>query len=144
MCWSSYSSDLFYMGTTMTTCPICNKSHDKASRELDACVAKAMGWTDIKPLGTKPLGYKGQIWVGIDPQRKDTHPVPMPHYSTDIRDAMELWKDGWHLTQRGSNHIGGMDGYWVIKTISPMATHEISIAETPALAICHAFLMKEG
>lgn len=75
----------------MNECKSCNEplSGHKIGRRLDVCVARAMGWTEIQ-LGRGTLN----TWTGIPPS--GSHWRGIPHYSTDIRDAMEALQNKKH------------------------------------------------
>ncbi len=137
----------------MTTplCRICTNSlADHSLQELDTCVAKAKGWTSIRPLGIKPLKQKYYALVGIDPKRKDIHPVPVPHYSKDMDIAIELWDNSYQnrwvieKTFYGDGKI--RYNIWNYKHYlgDKQIASAISSSSELSVAICYAYLTEKG
>ncbi len=122
---------------TPPLCKVCLKPLDEhEDREFDVCVAKALGWKEIRPYAIINRG-----WYGIN---LSGNLQVVPHYSTDIRDATPLWKDDWVLEKvsYGDNEtrikVWNKRDYLGFKQIaSPLA-----IAETLEVALCHATLIE--
>lgn len=87
--WSYLSSLEIQMTTTK---PITAENYP-AGRELDVCVAKAKGWSDVKltPIArSKRITKTVTVWTGFPPTSKSRKVVP--RFSTDDSVAIKaLW-----------------------------------------------------
>ena len=136
----------------MTTCPYCRKkiSEHEAGRELDVCVAEAKGKKVFcfKPAYNKEYDNYFNDRVSYTKEENRTPYIEdsceeVPHYSTDIRDAMELLPRDANFSKRKlfadtlakviatrmpelTEH-DRLDGYWALYHLT-------------ALDICHAYL----
>ncbi len=117
----------------MTTplCKVCTKPlAEHEPEDLNVCVAKDKG----HKVETKIQHYD---YRGESPKLKYMYQIvgnfgikPLAHYSTDIRDAMPLWKDSW--TVRKINNR-----YFIWRADTPLAE-----ADELATALCHATLIE--
>ena len=122
------------------TCQFCNESIEEheAGRETDLCIAKMLklknaGYHRLqsKLIGTD-LGYSY-----VYENAKGSY-VDIPHYSTDMNKAIELWDDYWKLEKY-------TDGWFICEDEEYGGAKTCGQGETPMLAICRAFIKsKEG
>lgn len=109
----------------------------EAGRELDRLIAERLGWTETSEHYLDP-----NVLVGKHPKETGHawFPLAVPRYSTDLNAAMALLPtadgDIWSLHY---GHYG--DPYTVaISRIKVAAPEYLGDANTPALAICRAWL----
>lgn len=113
----------------------------EAGRELDRLIAERLGWTRFDTMPTVLVEHDNHIDIEtLMGWKNDFYYLVVPHYSTDLNAAMTLLPtadgDIWSL------HYGDYgDPYTVaISRIKVAAPEYLGDANTPALAICRAWL----
>lgn len=124
-------------------------SHE-VGRELDKCVAEALGWTSFEIYRSGAILSdieEFKVLVGINPFKRGTKEEEVPRFS-------ESWAAHGGLI--GEFHKGGYrlsvteytDGWYVTFVESPEkfinTPHQVSQVETLQHAICLAFLVWKG
>lgn len=109
------------------------------SRQLDALVAQARGWVK----GRDELNQY-DIWTA--PNGRCYYDITLPHYSTDIAEAMGLVDE---LVATGLNvelHWRGGGVSCSVEEGDEVTAHYIAVADAPtaSAAICLAYLKAKG
>lgn len=111
------------------------------NREIDAKVAEAMGWTNVR----RDTGdISSDFWRDKDPKSVYERSL-IPHFSQRIDDAWEIVE--WMRGQLWSARLDiGISSTWVAFDRSPHGDgdHYQAIAPTAPLGICLAFLKAQG
>jgi hypothetical protein len=114
----------------------------KPGRELDAEIAKLLGWTNVK---LDCWAFYGKGWYGTHPNLERT---VIPHYSTEIKEAWGAWewveenKPEWELNyalSKNADDIPALLGYE--KLDGQWYCEELLTGETYPHLICLAALM---
>lgn len=115
------------------------------NRELDAEVARLMGWTNVEPDCYTPIGKE---WCGDDPSGAEgfnrTGRKIVPHYSESIAAAMEVVAKLEKDNMISLTHFANMpsEDRWIV-SLSSCAPGYIDVrgeASTLPEAICRAAL----
>ena len=112
----------------MTTCKCGKPFGEHEEREIDVCVAKALGHTLIRTIDRKYYFYE-----------IDGVAIEIPHYSTDDSVAIKA-------LMRPCIIVCGDNGYGILPadylTNPPVKTVFIAEAKTVARALCYATLIE--
>lgn len=109
----------------------------KPSRELDAAVARAMGWTDIKKIDVKPNKDTGDTLAGLE----DGVRMFVAPYSREPSPALYLIQTRF-IDKGYQVSITASADYWNCELTGP--SYGYGIAKTLPLAICLAALKAVG